>query len=68
MTPFRSVLHGACLVDGRHPEGSDLARECPVLRRQARSKLAPQGPDQRAAAAPLSRALRPATLAPTGGG
>jgi len=36
VTPFRSVLHGTCLVGGRHPVGSKLAKECPVLRHQAR--------------------------------
>jgi hypothetical protein len=34
MKPFRTVLHGTCLLGGQHPAGSKLARECPVLRRQ----------------------------------
>jgi hypothetical protein len=33
---FRTVLHGTCLLDGKHPPGSKLARECPVLRRAER--------------------------------
>ena len=33
---FRTILHGTCLVGGRHPEGSELARECPARRRQER--------------------------------
>ena len=32
--PFRTSLHGTCLLDGNHPPGSRYARECPVLRRQ----------------------------------
>jgi hypothetical protein len=31
---FRTVLHGTCLVNGRHPAGSQMERECPVLRRR----------------------------------
>jgi hypothetical protein len=38
MKPFRTILHGTCLLGGRHPAGSKLARECPVLRRQERQK------------------------------
>jgi len=45
MKPFRTILHGTCLVDGRHPEGSKLARECPVLRRQKRHVQAQAGSD-----------------------
>jgi hypothetical protein len=30
---FRTVIHGTCLLDGKHPPGSKLARECPVLPR-----------------------------------
>jgi hypothetical protein len=39
--PFRTVLHGTCLLDGRHPAGSKLARECPVLRRARRQRHDP---------------------------
>jgi hypothetical protein len=37
MKAFRTVLHGACLLGGKHPPGSALARECPVLNAQGRS-------------------------------
>jgi hypothetical protein len=32
----RREYFGGCIVDGRHPVGSKLAVECPVLRRQRR--------------------------------
>ncbi len=35
--PPRTILHGTCLVGGRHPAGSALARECPVLTAPAHS-------------------------------
>lgn len=31
---FRTILHGTCLLKGKHPPGSKLAKECPVLRLQ----------------------------------
>ena len=37
---FRTVLHGTCLLKGKHPPGSKLARECPVLRRARRDSEA----------------------------
>jgi hypothetical protein len=37
---FRTILHGVCLLVGKHPPGSVLARECPVLTAQARSDRA----------------------------
>ncbi len=40
MAAFRTVLSGTCLINGHHPPGSDLARECPVLKRQARQEQA----------------------------
>jgi hypothetical protein len=36
-TPFRTVVHGTCLLNGQHPPGSPLARECPVLTAAKRS-------------------------------
>jgi hypothetical protein len=49
MKAFRTVLHGTCLLNGRHPEGSQLARECsslrPALRRQERLVSGDQGVD-----------------------
>jgi hypothetical protein len=35
---FRTALHGVCLLAGRHPPGSALARECPVAAAPARSQ------------------------------
>lgn len=35
----RTILHGTCLLNGKHPPGSKLARECPVLRRARRHAL-----------------------------
>jgi hypothetical protein len=40
---FRTMLHGACLVNGHHPPGSLYARECPV-RRQAPPEPASRPP------------------------
>lgn len=37
----RTVLHGTCLLNGKHPPGSKLARECPLLRRQRRLATRP---------------------------
>jgi hypothetical protein len=31
VTSFRSVTHGTCALDGRHPPGSKYGVECPVL-------------------------------------
>jgi hypothetical protein len=42
---FRTVVHGLCLLGGRHPEGSPLARECPVQNagRRAEGRRYPLG-------------------------
>jgi hypothetical protein len=32
-----TMLHGTCLVNGRHPAGSLEWRECPLRRAQARA-------------------------------
>jgi len=45
---FRTVLHGDCLLEGKRPPGSRLARECPVLRRQRRAASRPATPPKRA--------------------
>jgi hypothetical protein len=45
---FRTVLHGTCLLKGKHPAGSRLARECPVLNAQARSARAKKAAQTRA--------------------
>jgi hypothetical protein len=57
-TRFRRVLHRTCLLGGRHPEGSQWARECPVLRRKAR-----QGrPRATTAAAEASNLISPRVM------
>lgn len=35
---FRTVLHGQCLLNGKHPAGSQEARECPLARKTARKE------------------------------
>jgi hypothetical protein len=52
-----TILHGTCLVNGQHPPGSALARECPVLnapRRSERAKRAAQHEDGKAGCGPRS--------------
>jgi hypothetical protein len=34
---FRTVLHGTCLLAGKHPPGSALARECPMAKMAKRA-------------------------------
>ena len=43
--PYRTILHGTCLTNGNHPQGSLLAQECPVLRRKRRRETPKQGGD-----------------------
>lgn len=47
-TGFRTVLHGTCLLNGKHPQGSKEARECPVLRRHRRAASRPAKPPKTA--------------------
>lgn len=35
----RTVLHGTCLLDWKHPPGSVWARKCPLVNASARSEL-----------------------------
>jgi hypothetical protein len=42
---FRTALHGTCLLKGRHEPGSQLERECPLLRRQRRALQGGEGVD-----------------------
>jgi hypothetical protein len=51
--PFRTVAHGTCLLGGKHPPGSQLARECPVLRRARRRREVDPGAQNRGAGIPL---------------
>ena len=60
--PFRTILHGTCLVNGKHPPGSQLARECPVLRRQKRRVIQGQGVDSGASESASSEPLADAGL------
>jgi hypothetical protein len=48
---FRTVLHGTCLLHGRHPADSDLARECPLLTAGKRSERSRRAARTRWAAA-----------------
>lgn len=34
------MLHGLCLMDGKHSEGDVYAKECPVRHRERRQKAA----------------------------
>jgi hypothetical protein len=45
MNACRTILHGTCLMGGRHEPGSQVARECPVLRAQKRRGISEQGED-----------------------
>jgi hypothetical protein len=45
MKAYRTILHGTCLVGGRHEPGSPLARECPLLRAKKRRGIGDQGVD-----------------------
>ena len=57
--PFRSILHGTCLLGGKHPAGSQLARECPVYRRERRAQRQPQEPSESEAATTLQAPPKP---------
>lgn len=37
---MRTILHRTCLLNGQHPPGSDLARECPIPTAEKRSARA----------------------------
>jgi hypothetical protein len=39
---MKSIAHGTCLMNGNHPPGSALARECPVRRSAARTLARPE--------------------------
>ena len=45
MKAYRTVLHGTCLMGGRHEPGSQLARECPLLQAERRRGIGHQGGD-----------------------
>ena len=42
---YRTILHGTCLVGGRHQPGSELAHECPLLKAEKRRGIGDQGVD-----------------------
>jgi hypothetical protein len=45
---YRTVLHGTCLLNGKHPPGFKEAKECPVLNRTRRSERAQRAARTRA--------------------
>jgi hypothetical protein len=45
MKAYRTVLHGTCLMGGRHESGSQLARECPLLQAERRRGIGHQDGD-----------------------
>jgi hypothetical protein len=38
MPGYRTVLHGTCLLGGKHAAGDPYAKECPLRRAAARSE------------------------------
>ncbi|MBI4346864.1 MAG: hypothetical protein HY553_08410 [Elusimicrobia bacterium] len=59
----RSVLHGTCLLDGKHPPGSPWPRECPLVNAGARSERSRRAARTRRALSPptATGGLRPST-------
>ena len=58
MARFRTTLHRTCLLDGKHPEESKYAAECPVLWRARRRQDASESPARRVAPPPRARRVR----------
>lgn len=56
---YRTMLHGTCLVGGRHPEGSDLWLECPVVKAAERGRKRALGVPLRAPRMPQNKPRRP---------
>ena len=54
---YRTILHGTCLVGGRHQPGSQLANECPVLRAETRRGIGDQGVDTGLPSSPVTEPL-----------
>jgi len=54
---YRTILHGTCLVGGRHEPGSELARECPLLRAERRRGIGDQGVDTGLPSSPVTEHL-----------
>jgi len=57
MKAYRTILHGTCLVGGRHQLGSELARECPLLKAEKRRGIGGQGVDTGLPASPVTEPL-----------
>ena len=57
MKAYRTILHGTCLVGGRHEPGSPLARECPLLREQKRRGIGDQRVDTGLPSSPVTEHL-----------
>jgi len=60
---YRTILHGTCLVGGRHEPGSELARECPLLRAERRRGIGDQGVDTGSPEGDLTKPFSDAGLA-----
>ena len=54
---YRTILHGTCLVGGRHEPGSELARECPLLRAERRRGIGDQRVDTGLPSSPVTEHL-----------
>jgi len=57
MKAYRTILHGTCLVGGRHQPGSELAHECPLLRAGKRRGIGDQGVDTGSPSSPVTEPL-----------
>ena len=57
MKAYRTILHGTCLVGGRHEPGSELARECPLLLAERRRGIGDQGIDSGLPSSPVTEPL-----------
>src|SRR5215813_7898669 len=56
MKAYRTILHGTCLVGGRHQPGSELAHECP-LKAKKRRGIGDQGVDTGSPSSPVTEPL-----------
>ena len=57
MKAYRTILHGTCLVGGRHQPGSELAHECPLLKAEKRRGIGDQGVDSGLPSSPVTESL-----------
>src|SRR5215467_2201284 len=54
---YRTILHGTCLMGGRHEPGSPLARECPLPQAERRRGIGDQGGDTGSPSGPVTEPL-----------